>query len=177
MLMRMTTLETREALYELRQTEVPVAVHLGGIIASTDVSAGWVSDVALHSAGVVFNVSVVGERGTRVRTDHLLGGSDPIDMIGWQEQDPTDVHVYVAVDGTVIPTVPMERYLPDSAALALFAVGGSSSGRRASASWWLPAIPKESLTVGLESHTMNLNGSLSLEATGWVSRLPEVLTL
>ena len=170
--------ELAETVWHTRQTQLPVPVALGGVVARAPGCAVWVSNVRLYRSAVQFDVSLL------ANGEIDAAREESIDMVGWQTEEPASVRTSVTADGQLLPRVPMDGYWRANGGPALLAVDGAwhaagtaDGGANADASWWVPLVPVRSLVVHVAWPRVALAGDLTFHTTDWPDRARKVETI
>jgi hypothetical protein len=175
--------EESERLQEDQQrqarTEVPVPVWCERLLVETDGAAAWTSNVRLYSSGVLFDVTTIWSPhlgGQEAVGAHGVEGAD----VGWivspefTRQGPPvpilddglDHLVRVESDGSPVTHFEYGQSIRRETPL-LMATDGVGSANVSAQSWWLSAIPAESLTVTLALPSVGVSGEVLWDATAW----------
>lgn len=143
--------------FAARLAEIPVSLSTYRIVAHEEGQAFWVDSFRGFNDGFSFDTHY------RWAISHDEG-ADPDDWPDLTATNGTGAHVAieVTVDGRI-------RTNTNHGFGVLHAAGSSATPGISSATWWIPEIPAESVTVSFSDTAAGFSGSAAIDAVGWQS--------
>lgn len=154
-------METRKH-FASRLTEIPAPLSAREIVAHEEGQAFWVDSFRGYNDGFSFDTSY---RWSISQDEE----ADPDDWPDLTATSATGTHVTieVSVDGRA-------RTNTSHGFGVLHAAGSSATPGISSATWWVPEIPEESVTVSFLDTSAGFSGSVDIAAAGWRSAIRQL---